>query len=214
MKKSFWSKRYAEGKIGFHQIEANDHLLEFLKVFVENQFDSVILPLCGKTKDLLYLASVGFKTIGVEFVKTAIQAFFAENKLTYRAQHYQGSKKFFADNIEIYCANFLKVILPVGQYNFFDRAALIALDSASRVEYARKLSYLAAQGSRQLLVAIEYDQSQMEGPPFNVTTAEIELLYQETWKIQFLKEANILDERFESRGLNRLVERVYLLEYK
>ncbi|MEH6576673.1 MAG: hypothetical protein V7731_06300 [Amphritea sp.] len=50
MMSEFWHQRRASGRIGFHQRDVNDHLLEcWFKVssIVEGQ---VLVPLCGKSE--------------------------------------------------------------------------------------------------------------------------------------------------------------------
>lgn len=58
----------------------------------------------------------------------------------------------------------------------FDRAALIALPPAMRPGYAAHLRAMTAEAP-QLLVTLEYDQRQLEGPPFAVNAAEVHGLF-------------------------------------
>ncbi len=44
---------------------------------------SIFLPLCGKSLDIPYLASLGLDVVGVEFVQDAIEQFFNENSITF-----------------------------------------------------------------------------------------------------------------------------------
>ena len=43
----------------------------------------IFVPLCGKSKDLLYLKSQGFTVVGCEAVETACVDFFVENSIKY-----------------------------------------------------------------------------------------------------------------------------------
>src|SRR3569623_953180 len=42
---------------------------------------NIFIPLCGKSKDMLWLRAQGHAVIGVEVVARAVEAFFAENAL-------------------------------------------------------------------------------------------------------------------------------------
>ena len=65
-----------------------------------------------------------------------------------------------------------------------------------------------------LLVTLEYDQQQMDGPPFAVEEAEVRALFEAHWSIQLLDHQDVLaqEEKFRERGLSRLSEKVYLLQ--
>ena len=54
----------------------------------------------------------------------------------------------------------------------------------------------------------------MQGPPFAISTAEVEKLYRGYAEIKHLSQVNILAQnpRFQQKGLTRLQESVYLLE--
>ena len=67
--------------------------------------------------------------------------------------------------------------------------------------------------TRILLVAFDYPQEQMSGPPFAVTEAEVRALYGEFADVRLLATEDVLDEnpRFRQRGVSRLVENIFLL---
>ena len=44
---------------------------------------TVLVPLCGKSKDMIWLAQNGCSVVGIEYVGAAIVAFFEENAITY-----------------------------------------------------------------------------------------------------------------------------------
>ncbi len=94
----------------------------------------------------------------------------------------------------------------------FDRAALVALPIKLRQKYAQHLINILSEKAKILLIAFEYDQSQMEGPPFAVHEAEIHELYGNSYEIKLLLNQEALDNypSFRGRGLSRLTEKVYL----
>ena len=57
-KQEYWSKRWDDGKIGWHKSEFNKHLVEYTNEnWKSNDKKTVFVPLCGKTKDLIWLVS-------------------------------------------------------------------------------------------------------------------------------------------------------------
>ncbi len=223
MEIDFWVERWNNNKIGFHQDRINSYLVYFygekgppaehrekLKVFV---------PLCGKSKDLLWLSQNGFKVFAVECSELAVKDFFEENALNYKHakndQHglYQSSDQ--ASIIEIFQGDFFalqkKDLDDVS--DIFDRASLVALPEDMRQRYARKMAQLQKPGVRTLLVTLTFDPSEMNGPPFSVTEDEVHELYSENFSIEKLCVKDVIDEEtgLKNRGLSALVETVYKL---
>ncbi|MBE9567471.1 MAG: thiopurine S-methyltransferase [Proteobacteria bacterium] len=225
MEIDFWLERWDNGQTGFHQQAVNPYLAYFygekgpapeqrkaLKVFV---------PLCGKSKDMLWLAQGGYQVFGVECSERAVKDFFEENALNYRHAARDEHALYLNDagenknlsSIEVYQGDFfsLKTDLFEDVSDVFDRASLIALPVDMRQQYADKMAYLLHRGTRILLVTLTYDQSQMGGPPFSVTEEEVNGLYAENFSVTKLCFKDIIDDeqRMKDRGLSSLVETVY-----
>jgi thiopurine S-methyltransferase len=68
----------------------------------------------------------------------------------------------------------------------------------------------------QLLITLEYNQSQMTGPPFSVSSKEVNELYRDSYgEIPGpIERTDVLaeDGRFAERGLGELFENIYLLQ--
>ncbi|MDD9811799.1 MAG: thiopurine S-methyltransferase [Gammaproteobacteria bacterium] len=81
----FWHQRWAERRLGFHQVKVNSRLKKFWRAFAAEAEPgaTVLAPLCGKSLDLLWLARAGHHVIGVEVSAVACRDFFAENGLRY-----------------------------------------------------------------------------------------------------------------------------------
>lgn len=64
------------------------------------------------------------------------------------------------------------------------------------------------------MVTLDYDQSQMNGPPFSVPDAEVQSLLAPAWTLEIIEQPDVLDQewKFLKGGVTRLVERVYRLE--
>eukprot|EP00515_Schizochytrium_aggregatum_P011353 CAMPEP_0202092712 /NCGR_PEP_ID=MMETSP0964-20121228/48176_1 /ASSEMBLY_ACC=CAM_ASM_000500 /TAXON_ID=4773 /ORGANISM="Schizochytrium aggregatum, Strain ATCC28209" /LENGTH=370 /DNA_ID=CAMNT_0048660955 /DNA_START=46 /DNA_END=1159 /DNA_ORIENTATION=+ len=88
-KPEFWTSRWAKmakSNItpGFHSSEVHPRLKEFSSRLVGDLPAGgrrILVPLCGKTLDLLYLSKIG-ETSGVECAQEAIDGFGADNSLT------------------------------------------------------------------------------------------------------------------------------------
>ena len=82
-----------------------------------------------------------------------------------------------------------------------------------RERYVAHLSQILPAGCQGVLVTLDYDQTQIQGPPFAVADAEVQRLFKPAWQLQSLTSADVLGEnwRFLKRGLSRLDERVYQL---
>ena len=77
----------------------------------------VLVPLCGKTRDLLWLADQGCNVIGVEFCTKACTDFFVENKIDYE----QVDSVFIAKDkkLKIYCGDFFTCPIEEKVRQFF-----------------------------------------------------------------------------------------------
>lgn len=219
MQAEFWQQRWARNEIGFHAKQVNDYLQRFWQTlqFTDAGADGsqILVPLCGKSLDMAWLAARGHKVLGVELAETAAQAFFAEQQLTPGIRQEGAFTVYSAGPVEIYCGDFFaltaeQVSACVG---FYDRAALIALPPEMRQRYAAHLLSILPAGAQGLLVTLEYDQAQMDGPPFAVNPEEVKTLYSAGWQLETLEVADVmgLNWRFAERGLTALDERVYRL---
>ena len=76
-----WRSRWAEGRTGWHEPEGNAGLHAAWPALPEHS--SVLVPLCGKSPDLLWLAKRGHEVTGIELSEIAVRDFFAENAIEY-----------------------------------------------------------------------------------------------------------------------------------
>ncbi|TWC64459.1 thiopurine S-methyltransferase [Pseudomonas sp. SJZ103] len=215
MEPKFWQERWARNQIGFHLPEVNPYLLRYWPSLTLAQGAKVLVPLCGKSLDLMWLASNGYHVLGVELSEQAVDAFFREQNLTPRITWHGVFKVYQADLIEIWCGDFFA--LDAGALAdctaLYDRAALIALPPLMRAQYAEQLNSLLRPGCQGLLITLDYDQTQKTGPPFAVTDDEVKVLLGLQWCLEVLEAQDILDEswKFVQDGVTRLEERAYRL---
>ena len=85
-----------------------------------------------------------------------------------------------------------------------------------RQSYADKMTELLKPGVRTLLVTLNFDQAEMNGPPFSVTEDEVNALYADNFSVQKLLYKEVIEEEpgLKNRGLTSLVETVYKLVRK
>ncbi len=215
MEPSFWHERWERAEIGFHQQHINVHLQQFWTQLQLPPGQRVFVPLCGKSCDLLWLASESYPVTGVEISPIAVEAFFAENRLSPRRWREGAFEYWEADEIRILLGDFfsLEPHHLTDCVGIYDRASLIALPPALRVRYADKLGSVSPCASRLLLVTMEYDQTVLAGPPFAVSETEVRALYEPAYTVELLctRDALAEESRWRERGLTWLLEKVYRL---
>jgi thiopurine S-methyltransferase len=120
-----------------------------------------------------------------------------------------------AERLDLYCGDFFELSRELlGPFAaVYDRAALISWKPELRARYVAHLTALTSHGARTLLITMEYPQAQMSGPPFSVTTDEVERLYGGDHSIQLLARSDILasEARLRARGVTELHEVCYRL---
>lgn len=213
MQPEFWHKRWASNQIGFHLPEVNPFLQRFWPSLSVEEGARVLVPLCGKSLDLLWLAQQGHEVLGVELSEKAVEDFFKEHHFDPNVSEQGPFKVYRAGSIELWCGDFFE--LTAGDVAdcsaLYDRAALIALPPAMREKYALHLNRILPRESRGLLISLDYDQAQIDGPPFAVLDDEVQTLFGSAWTLKILEDQDILAEsaKFVERGVTRLEERVY-----
>ena len=82
-----------------------------------------------------------------------------------------------------------------------------------RAHYARLLAELLPSGGPVLLIAMDYPQQEMKGPPYSVPRAEVEQLFASAFHLQLCHTEDLLrqSDRYAQWGLSRMLEQVYLL---
>lgn len=212
----YWIARWSEGRTGFHRASPQAWLVEHAKRLAPRGDERVLVPLCGKSVDLVFLERRGHSVVGVDVAAKAFQEFLAEQRRSATVRTEPPFTIHATRAIELWCGDFF-ALDPARHGTFpavFDRAALVAFPDARRAEYARKLVELLAPGGRLLLVAMEYAQSQWAGPPFSVTRDEIARRFGAACRVEPLAERSLLDEEpvWRERGVDRLVETLTLLQ--
>ncbi len=176
MDPQFWKTAWSEGRTAFHEGAPNSLLTQFAGKLGGT---SVLVPLCGKTDDLAFLASRGHQVIGIELVEDAVRAFFDEHHLEPVIEAGAALTRFIAGSITIIAGDLFAVTREnVGAVDaIYDRAALIALPAELRPRYLAHLRSLVPPATSGLLITLDYPQDQMTGPPFALTDLEVNASY-------------------------------------
>lgn len=195
-------------------------LEKHLKTLTFSQDGTVLVPLCGKSVDLITLSKYFGKVVGVEISEKAILDFFREQNLEYLVSAFANFKIYTSGKIELWCGDFLK--LPAHKIKpldlIYDKAALVALPENRRGEYMDKLLSLTSDRTDILLHHFIYVQQEMPGPPFSVTSDELMHYIGADFQSNILEE-NRIDinrfKKFQKRGLKSgLMERFILFTSK
>jgi len=176
MQPDYWLERWRDGRTGFHRQDVNPRLVEHHQRVLGGAH-RVLVPLCGKSADLEWLAAQGNEVVGVELSELAARAFFAERSLEPNRREQRGFVEYRHGGVTILVGDFFDVTAELtGQCDgAYDRAALIALPEELRARYIAQLQTLLAPKARLLLVTLDYDAE--GGPPFRVSPQEVEARY-------------------------------------
>lgn len=194
-------------------------LIKYWDAFSLETGDLVLVPMCGKSRDLVWLANQGLQVIGVEVSEIAARQFFREHSLEYNTQEEGPFTVYESGAIQFWQGDIFKlteVQLPAIDA-VYDKAALIALPPDKRPDYARLIRDCSTDIQTILLNTFEYEQDEMNGPPFAVFEYEIRDYYADRFEIFTLHERSALEElsTFRHRGLESyLTEKVYILQKK
>ena len=185
MDPAFWHDRWETNQTAFHEGTPNALLTGNVGRLGLADGGRLFVPLCGKTVDIAWLLSQGYRVAGAELSRIAVDQLFEDLGVTPEVAAAGPLSHYRADNLDIFQGN----IFDLGQDRLgpvdavYDRAALVALPAPLRRDYARHLVEMTG-GAPQLLIAFDYDQDRMDGPPFSVGEDEIRQLYGTRYAIE------------------------------
>lgn len=216
MDADFWLQRWEEGRTHFHQTRITPPLEKFWPTLGVPSGSKVLVPLCGKSLDMLWLVQKGYRVLGVELSSLAVEQFFEENKLLFTVREGDGGRYYTAGQIELYCGDIFHLDAQVLRTcsGVYDRAALVALPFDMRAAYVKHVYGHLASDYRGLLITLDYDQSKMDGPPFSVPDCEVQKIYGGDAIATVLDRRDILEHepKFKARGVASLDSVVYRLQ--
>jgi len=210
MQPEFWHERWHTGQIGFHQPTVDRNLKRHWPTLNLGRGSRVLVPLCGKSLDMIWLRDQGHTVVGVELSAVALEAFCLENGVAAR-RRVQGSFDIYeAANLQLFRGDFfaLTAVLLGDIAAVYDRGALVSWAPEQRAAYVAHLASVLGAGAQMLLNVLEYPQTQMPGPPFSVSLDEVRALYSPKFKVQEIARQDVLatEPRLRSRGVTELSE--------
>lgn len=214
MNQEYWHQKWQTKEIGFNQSQPNKLLQRYFASLKLKPQSRVFVPLCGKSVDMLWLASQGYQVIGVELSPIACNAFFTENQIPVKITKLNDFTLYHGGEISIFAGDFFKLTQSLLKEidAVYDRAALIALPLSTRKDYAKHLLELMIPSSVMLLITTAYNQNDMQGPPFSVDENEVISLYGTHFTIHQLYSKQFeIPEHLQAKGLQRATEKAYAL---
>ena len=198
MEPDFWLERWDKREIGFHQVEINRFLEQYWTTLELDRDSTVFVPLCGKSKDMQWLAQRGHHVLGVEVSETAVQEFFEEWEVQPTRKHKRHFVCYSAKSIEILVGDFFALTVEDVREvaGVYDRAALVALPPDMRRNYVNVLAEILPAQAQTLLISFEYHLDARKGPPFSIDIDAVKSLFEGKYEI------NLLDSQpFDLRGV-------------
>lgn len=192
MEASFWHQKWERGEIAFHESEANPFLVAHFENLNLAKDSRVFLPLCGKTRDFAWLLTFGYRVVGAELSKLAVDELFKELGLEPKISIESKLTRYSAKDIDILVGDVFDLSAEdIGTISaIYDRAALVALPAGIRERYTSHLMNICGTAP-QLLITYEYDQRLMDGPPFSVTENEVKRHYEAGYRLRPVESKNI-----------------------
>lgn len=238
-----YGKKWEHKKIGFHLSDVNHVLQTHVDKLLSTKKDDdngdvvedvcrnrrVFVPLCGKTVDMPFLSHIADEVVGVEGIRRALEEFMQEHpdlkvECTGTAN---GFERFEGERITLLRGDFFDLDdTPAGGKfgAIYDRASIVAIEPNLRQDYVEILGKLIAPGGKILLVVLERhgeEEAMKKGPPYSIQESVARELFEgKEWveSMTLLEVSDQLERNPEDRkryeGLDKLLEKVYLIQAK
>ena len=139
-----WEDSWQQGQTGWHRPSWNPSLLRYFPLLGVAAGARVLVPLCGKSRDMDWLIRRGYQVVGLELHEDAIENFFRERGLPCTRVEQRGLPVWKGPNIEIWQGDLFS--LPENLTDaevFYDRGSLVALPPARHKDYVQTLLRIA-----------------------------------------------------------------------
>ncbi len=218
MKKEFWLEKWQKNQTGFHKNFVHPLLKEYLSLLKLSKGDTVFVPLCGKSLDILWLNNQGYNVIGVEFSELAVKQFFDDNNLSFVKSQEERFMVYSYENIKIYQGDFFDLTQAQlkGVKAVYDRAALIALPNDLAMNYVTAMKKMLPDNTLELLITLEFEKKTgPAGPPFNTPDEKIQHLFENYSSVNLEQKKDIIsrEPKFEAQGCDFVYERIYFIKF-
>jgi len=196
---SVWETQWQKGDVSFHLPEVNPKLLGNMDELIgcektgEKVTRNILVPLCGKSKDLVHLHGLGHTVVGCEGVEQACTEFFSENNIEVTRtplEGIDGSLFSSADGrLRLFQCDFLALTPEVVGTKIdavWDIQSLVSINPRDRKQYVRTLRSLLADEFRYLLVTIEYEPFAHLGRPHSISYNAVKELFGSFSNVKFI----------------------------
>jgi len=204
-----WLERWQEGRIGWHEADGNRGLKENWTAAGRH----VLVPLAGKTVDLVWLASRGNRVTGVELSPLAIEAFFSEQGLEFSIDE-SGTLPVYEAigmDLRIACGDYFE-FAETGFDAHYDRGALVAMPSDVRADYAAHTGERLTPDAYQCVITVRYDSRIADGPPFSLDDTELLGYWARLERRERYDDSASMPPKFRDAGVTELAEEVWIAD--
>lgn len=207
---AFWEHRWATDQIGWHRAVHNDMMVEHWSAIGAPEGCEVLVPLCGKSLDMHWLAEQGHGVVGLELVEQGVKAFFEEAGLSPDRTEQDDHVRYSSGPFTLLQGDALGLAPGTVQAKaWYDRAAMIALPDEMRTAYVEQLRQQTKPGAVGLLITFAYPQEEMSGPPFALLDEDVHRHFADGFEVECLEKSDLEDEK--GRGVSWITSSVFKL---
>ena len=202
---AYWYERWHQGRSGWHNDLPTQLLLKHWPALEIPPHVHVLVPLCGKSPDLLWLGAQESRVLGVEPSSLVVEQFLAENHLTERSRAEADGKRWTAASIEIINGDIFdlsaETLASCGAV--YDRAALSTLPSPIRERYVSEIYAKLSYGCRGLLITTDDLPPEHGIPSLAMSDQEVHRLFDPQWEVTLLerRDSPALQTRPSTQGV-------------
>lgn len=179
-----WLSMWRRNQIDFHQTTTSDYLRKHWPPLLADQGRRVLVPLCGKSLDMLWLRDQGYEVIGIELSEVAVKAFFDDNQIACRRQTMASFDCWQGGGFTLFCGDFFEMTAALlGHIDLvYDRASLTALAEAIRPLYVRHMRKILPSGQCPMFLLTVEDPQEQDLP--GDVDAELATLFKRDFDIR------------------------------
>lgn len=204
------------------------HLIKHYADLVRGKRSRILLPLCSKSVDLIWLWRRGHEVVGVEDICKTVSDFAKTSGMDLTSDDNNNSEAIkdyiTAENmLRALQTNFMTTSNPFCDHSFdtvWDRSGFASIPPHYRAFYAEAMKKLLTwENFRYLLLVYEYDDDVVKGPPYSATEDQIRDLFSDVANISRIhQKVMIFDSRYRSNKFSDshtdVKEVLYLLRNK
>jgi len=195
-----WEQEYSSGETpSWHLTQVNEKLLTHMDELVGSTKNgqvsnrAILVPLCGKSLDMLHLYQQGHTVVGCDWIESVVIQFFSENNIPCTKstlENIEGSLYKSEDGrLRVYVCDFLLLTTDVVDVKFdsvLDSQSLTYINPRDRKQYVRAVRSLLKDEFRYLLVTIEYEPFAHRGRPHSISYNAVKELFGSFSNIKFV----------------------------